>query len=122
MDVYCFGLVFLWLLFSDDIRESGTGQFQPLAFASLPVSAPESPLESWKSAGKLVRVSEECIGRMSQISNKQAQNLVRFFQETLAREPTDRTADIQELLSLLVPNLYVLRMECKRLKLSYAGL
>jgi serine/threonine protein kinase len=87
MDVYSFGMFCLWVLFYNSPEHPNRDFFMDLKTETPPA-----------------QIAHELILQMDPSSSKRQENLIQFFEMSLATEPRSRSPDIEELLRLVTPH------------------
>ena len=107
LDMYSFGLLCLWVLFSDKAMEFASaskatwdGRTWPLENFGL--------LDSMKHSDSLRRFATSLVSAAQDISTSQREDLSKFFSSALMRDPKERKIEFKELSLLLGQPWYVI--------------
>lgn len=111
MDVYSFGILCLWLLFSKQLSQKipheivGEGGF--IEFSPPNVHQGKNALSDLKSGDLLPKLANYLIETDRDLDDTQKDNLKMFFISCLVKDPERRSSRIRQLLFLIDPGVKV---------------
>ena len=114
MDVFCLGLLCFWLVHKEQISCKPSTILNDVGGDRCSTSCEDScknyqllNLANLKTGGNVVAFSNRATKRLD-LSEKQKNRLVQFFDLTFASDPSKRDGDLEHLLSLLSMDRLVL--------------
>lgn len=110
-DVYSFGMLCLWVLFSDEllryVADAGANTTPGSIDGPWGGSYWTSRLEELKEEDKLTNIADELISKAVHLTAPQRVALGKFFEGTLCRDWKSRESDFEKLIRFLNRDTYV---------------
>ena len=101
MDIYSFGLLCLWTLFHEQLSDAYYWAEQQGCISFLHPLKENNRIEDAKSLNKMPLLATSLVKSLTEYSNVNANDLVRFFEAILQAKPSSCCSCLQSVLPLL---------------------